>query len=192
MISRRDKKRFVRAFLKLRNAPVLDVANERRVVNVSYRTLVRVMNENRYEFLRQRQKGLLSGKDRKRRVHFAQNALKQCDPEFWANDVLLYLDGVSLIHKHNPYNNALKERDKFGEDPMKVYSTPQRDRRSYLRGGDCTFLLAFGTKQALSLRRRIESLTWNGSQNSSKKLYIYPDGLCCVKEQREANIPNGQ
>ena len=78
------------------------MAKECRVVNVSYRTLVRVMNENGYKSLRPRQKGLLSGKDRKRRVRFARNGLKQYDPEFWAKDVLLYLDGVSFVHKHNP------------------------------------------------------------------------------------------
>ena len=78
------------------------MAKECRVVNVSYRTLVRVMNENGYKSSRPRQKGLLSGKDRKRRVRFARNGLKQYDPEFWAKDVLLYLDGVSFVHKHNP------------------------------------------------------------------------------------------
>ena len=99
IMSRRDKKRFIRTFQKLRNeypnVTVLDVAKECRVVNVSYRTLVRVMNENGYKSLRPRQKGLLSSKDRKRRARFARNARKQYDPEFWANDVLLYLDGVS-------------------------------------------------------------------------------------------------
>ena len=105
-MSRRDKKRFIRTFQKLRNdnpnATVRDVAKECRVVNVNYRALLRVMNENGYKSLRPRQKGLLSGKDRKRRLRFARNALKQYDPEFWANDVLLYLDGVSFVHKHNP------------------------------------------------------------------------------------------
>ena len=105
-MSRRDKKRFIRTSQTLRNdnpnATVRDVAKECRVVNVNYRALLRVMNENGYKSLRPRQKGLLSGKDRKRRLRFARNALKQYVPEFWANDVLLYLDGVSFVHKHNP------------------------------------------------------------------------------------------
>ena len=75
IMSRRDKKQCIRTFQKLRNenpnVTVLDVAKECRVVNVSYRTLVRVMNENGYKSLRPRQKGLLSSKDRKRRVRFA-------------------------------------------------------------------------------------------------------------------------
>ena len=155
-MSRRVKRRFIRIFQKLRNenpsVTVLAVAKECLVVNVSYRTLVRVMNENGYKSLRPRQKELLSSKERKRRARFARNALKQYDPQFWANDLLLYLDGVSFVHKHNPYNDALTPRGKFEDDPMKVCSTPQRDRRTYLRGGDCTFLLALGTKQALSLQ----------------------------------------
>ena len=128
IMSRRDKKRFIRTFQKLRNenpnVTVLDVAKECRVVNVSYRILVRVMNENGYKSLRPRQKGLLSGNNRKRRVRFARNALKQYDPEFWVNNV---------VHKHSPYNDVLTPREKFGEDPMKVCSTPQRDRRTYMR-----------------------------------------------------------
>ena len=68
------------------------------------------MNENGCKSLRPRQKGLLSGKDRKRRVHFARNALKQYDPEFWAKDVLLYLDGVSFVHKHNPQPLIVPDR----------------------------------------------------------------------------------
>ena len=53
------------------NITNLDVAKECHVVSVSYRTLVRVMNEIGYKSLRQQQKGLLSVNDRKRRLHVA-------------------------------------------------------------------------------------------------------------------------
>ena len=50
IMSRRYKKRFIRTFQKLRNenphVTVRDVAKDCCVVNVSYRTLGRVMNEN--------------------------------------------------------------------------------------------------------------------------------------------------
>ena len=117
IMSRREKKRFIRTFKKLRdenpNVTVRDVANKCRAVNVSYRTLVRVLNQHGYRYLRPRQKGLLSVKDRRRRACFARNALEKYDRQFWTDDVLLYLDGVSFIHKQNPYKDALTPRGKI-------------------------------------------------------------------------------
>ena len=73
-MSRRDKNRFLRIFQKLTNktpsVTALDVANECRAMNVSYKQLVGVINENGYKFFKPRQKGLLPVKDRKRTVFF--------------------------------------------------------------------------------------------------------------------------
>ena len=116
-MSRREKKWFIRTFQKLRNdntnVTVHDVAKECRVANISYRTLVRVMNEHGYKSLRPRQKGLLSVKDRKRGVNFARLALKKHDREVWTDHVLLYLDGLSFMHGGNPYKDALTPRGRF-------------------------------------------------------------------------------
>ena len=80
LMSRREKKQFIRTFQKLRdekpNVTVRDVANECRFVNVSYRTLVTLMNQNGYRSLRPRQKGLLSIKDRRRRERSPEMLLK--------------------------------------------------------------------------------------------------------------------
>ena len=81
-------------------------------MNVSNRTLVRVMNENGYKSSRLGQNGLVSVKETERRARFNQTALKQYNSEYWAN-VLLHLDEVSFIHKHNPYNRALTARGKI-------------------------------------------------------------------------------
>eukprot|EP00794_Sanderia_malayensis_P013317 gene13317-biopygen10624 len=34
-------------------------------------------------------------------------ALKDTSPTYWTEDVLLYLDAVSFVHKSNPYEDAL-------------------------------------------------------------------------------------
>lgn len=117
IMSRREKKRFIRTFQKLRNenpnVTVHDVAKECRVANVSYRTLVRIMNDNGYRSLRPRQKGIISVRDRRRRVNFARTALKHYERQFWMDDVLLYLDGVSFVHKENPYKDAQTPRGRI-------------------------------------------------------------------------------
>ena len=117
IMSRREKQRFIRTFQQLRNenanVTVHDVAKECSVTKVSYRTLVRLMNENGYRCLRPRQKGLLSEKDRRRRQCYARQAIQKYDRKFWTDDVLLYLDGVSFVHKRNPYRDALTPRGRI-------------------------------------------------------------------------------
>ena len=48
--------------------------------------------------------------------NFWLNALKKHNCQFWMDDVLLYLDGVSFVHKQNLYKEALTPRGKFGEE----------------------------------------------------------------------------
>jgi len=73
---------------------VMDVAKECEIRNVSYRTLVRALNDAGYRWLTSRRKGLLATGDRKQRVQYARAALRNYDRDFWTDDVLLYLDGV--------------------------------------------------------------------------------------------------
>ena len=105
IISRREKQRFIRTFQQLRNenanVTVHDVAKECSVTKVSYRTLVRLMNENGYRCLQPRQKGLLLEKDRRRRQCYARQAIQKYDRKFWTDDVLLYLDGVATDALHD-------------------------------------------------------------------------------------------
>ena len=114
LMSKRDKARFLRTFKKMRetngNVRVMDVAKEWQITHVSYRTLVRALHDAGYRFLNPRKKGILSAKDRRKRVSYARDALKKHDRNFWTDDVLMYLDGVSFHHKQNPYNDALCPR----------------------------------------------------------------------------------
>ena len=126
------------------NVAVLNVAKECSAVHVSYRTLVMVMNENEYKSLRPRQKGLLSRKDRKRRVRFARNARQQYDPEIWPNDVLLCLDGVSFAHKHNPYNDALTPREKIWRRPNEGLQYTTKGTKNLTEGRQLHLLVGVG------------------------------------------------
>jgi len=84
------------------NVRVMDVAKECEIRNVSYRTLVRALNDAGYRWLTSRRKGLLSAGDRKQRVQYVRGALRNYDRDFWTGDILLYLDGVSFRHNHRP------------------------------------------------------------------------------------------
>ena len=192
IMSRRDKKRFIRTFQKLRNenpnVTVLDVAKECRVVNVSYRTLVRVMNENGYKSLRPRQKGLLSSKDRKRRVRFARNALTQYDPEFWANDVLLYLDGVSFVHKHNPYNDALTPRGKIWRRPNEGLQYTTKGSKTLPEGRRLHLLVGVGYKTGVVIAEEYKKCNaeWFAKFVKQTLHHILRD--CAVSKNKEKLI----
>ena len=74
----------------------------------SKRTFYRILHESGYYFLQARQKGLVSGNDRKKRVKYAKEMKRHLseNPNFWKDDVVFYLDAVSFIYKGNPMSNA--------------------------------------------------------------------------------------
>ena len=84
------------------NVGLVDIARESQITDVSYRSLVRILNKAGYSCLRPRRKGVLSNGDRRHRVRYAREAFKKYDENFWTDDVLIYLDAVSFIHKQNP------------------------------------------------------------------------------------------
>ena len=72
------------------------------------RTFSRYLNEEGYNYLQARKKGLLSENDRKLRLPFAREMRPKVrqNPDFWTNEVAFFLDGVSFIHKYNPQSGA--------------------------------------------------------------------------------------
>ena len=112
----RDRSRFLRKFLTMRqenpNVTVLEVGREAGMSHVSYRTLIRALNDANYYRLTARRKGVLSVEDRKKRVKFARDALRKYGSQFWSDNVLLYLDGVSFVYKSNPYKEAASAHGK--------------------------------------------------------------------------------
>eukprot|EP00794_Sanderia_malayensis_P020833 gene20833-biopygen15362 len=99
------------------NVHVMDVAKECEITEVSKKTLCRVFTNSGYQYIRPRRKGLLTLKDKKKRVAYALKALKDTSPAFWTDDVLLYLDAVSFVHKSNPYEDALSPAGRVWRKP---------------------------------------------------------------------------
>ena len=89
-----------------KNPTVKDVMNDAKTTKGSYRTYTRILNDTGHQQLQPRKKGLLSMKDKKRCKTFRTRALKEHEDTFWTNDIALYLDAVSFVHKYNPFKQA--------------------------------------------------------------------------------------
>lgn len=75
-------------------------------MNVSVRTVQRLLNRNGYYFLQARKKGLMSAKDRRRRVQFARKMRKDYNLNIWKSGIGFYLDATSFVYKINPSDQA--------------------------------------------------------------------------------------
>ena len=81
----------------------------------SRRTFSRHLNLLGYRFLQARKKGLLTEKDRKRRLSFARKTKRLClgpNANFWCDEVAFCLDGVSFVHKYYPFNAAMTPKSR--------------------------------------------------------------------------------
>lgn len=110
-LSIREKRRILRLVKTLRreepNWTVKRMMARADLKDVSRRTVNRFLNKQGLKYLQARKKGLLSLKDRKKRVQFAKKVLKNQPEDFWTNKLAFYLDGVGFVYKRNPLDQAL-------------------------------------------------------------------------------------
>ncbi len=106
-----DERRLIRLIKKLRmqnpNWTTKRLMEQADIRNVSVRTIRRLLNRNGYYYLQARKKGLLTTKDRKKRVEFAKRVLRDYSEDIWSNKIAFYLDGVGFIYKRNPADQSL-------------------------------------------------------------------------------------
>eukprot|EP00794_Sanderia_malayensis_P001997 gene1997-biopygen1816 len=145
ILSRRDKDPFLRKFKTMResnpNVHVMDVAKECEITEVSKKTLCRVFTNSGYQYIRPRRKGLLTLKDKKKRVACALKALKDTSPAFWTEDVLLYLDAVSFVHKSNPYEDALSPAGRVWRKPGEGLEITAKGSKDLPGGRVCHYVV---------------------------------------------------
>ena len=75
------------------------------VLHVSVRTVTRFLRASGYKYVQARKKGLVSVKDKSKRVKFARKMIKEYDINVWTKDVAFYLDGFT--YKKNPKDQAV-------------------------------------------------------------------------------------
>jgi len=61
---------------------------------------------------------VLLNTDFKRRVKFAKAIRKDYNKNVWMEKNAFYLDGVSFIHKYNPYDQACAPKGKIWRKPQ--------------------------------------------------------------------------
>lgn len=74
--------------------------------DVSCKTVRRLLKRNGYQYLQARKKGVLTDKDRKKRLNFARKMKKKYSQSVWTKQIAFYLDGISFFHKYNPADQA--------------------------------------------------------------------------------------
>ena len=74
--------------------------------SVSKSTVTRTLRRMGYFYLPSRKKGILTEKDKTLRRKFAREMQAKFDSDVWTKDVCFYLDGVSFVHKFNPWDQA--------------------------------------------------------------------------------------
>ena len=84
-----------------------------KMSEVSCRTVQRFLHSNGYHYLNSRKKGVLLNTDFKRRFKFAKAIRKDYNKNVWMEKSAFYLDGVSFIHKYNPYDQAHAPKGKI-------------------------------------------------------------------------------
>ena len=121
----RDVRKLERSIHGLRNNNVnfntMDVVKEAGLLsnNLHRRTYSLYMNRLGYKFLNARKKGLLTEKDKKKRMKYARDMLHKLrdEPKFYCDHVAFYLDGVSFVHKCNPHLDALSPKARVWRKP---------------------------------------------------------------------------
>ena len=81
------------------------IQEEANVTNVSTKTIHRVLHKNGYHYLHSRKKGLVTQKDKIKRLKWAKS-VNLLGKDFWRENISFYLDGVGFGHKTNPFSEA--------------------------------------------------------------------------------------
>ena len=74
--------------------------------HVSDQTVNRLQNRNGYFFLQEHKKGLMSQSDKDKRVTLARRMQADYPLNVWKDSIAFYLDGVLLVYKTNPMDQA--------------------------------------------------------------------------------------
>ena len=81
--------------------------------DVSNRTIRRYLNRNGFKFLQARKKGLLSEKDKRKRLTFARSMRRDYSRNVWEKEIAFYLDATSFVYKRHPMDQARAQRGRI-------------------------------------------------------------------------------
>ena len=109
VISSRDERQIQRCLLQLRdsegNFTAKRVKESAGIKNVSLRTISRTLNRLGYGYRQARKKGVITKKDKTKRLRFARK-MNKMNKDIWTEDVAFFLDGVAFAYKRNPRDQS--------------------------------------------------------------------------------------
>ena len=109
-LSPRDERLIINTLLKLRLSIVSFTAKriqtEANILNVSTRTIHRVLHKHGFSYLQSRKKGLVTKNDELKRYKFAKEAKRDYPVNFWTDTIKFHFDSAGFAHKINPYEEA--------------------------------------------------------------------------------------
>lgn len=165
-LSSTDERHIQRTLVKLRKSegsiPCSKIMAESGIdlSKISIWTTRRALNRLGYHFLVARKKGLLSQKDLVKRLHFAKR-VKQTKPDsFWTETVCFYLDGVSFVHKYNPYSKSCAPACRIWRKANEGLSPGCTSKGSHVGSGGRTvkFFVAISYREGVVFCHRYEHL----------------------------------
>ena len=109
ILTERDEREMKRAINSLRKSEGLcfsaDQIRQQAGWACSRRTAAKYLHRHGYKKRQLRKKGQLTEEDRRKRCQYARTSLQR-DENFWKNDVVMYLDGVTFTFKPNPFQKS--------------------------------------------------------------------------------------
>ena len=126
-----DERLLLRTTKRLRNVntsfTVQTLRDEAGLKHASTRAVNRYLNKHKYKYLQSRKKGLLTAKDKKKRLQFGRRRITLLPENFGRDGIQFYFDAVSFAYKTNPLNDTSATKTMTWGRPNKRYSKRKKE-----------------------------------------------------------------
>ena len=122
-------------------------------------------------FLQAQKKGLLKECNKKLRLQYARKMIRygNTNPNFWANEVAFYLDGVSFVYKTNPMSAAMAPKARVWRRKSEGLQVTSKGSKDLAGGKRLHLIVAIAYGKGVILKEPYEKL--NGNRTFSLILY---------------------
>lgn len=166
LLSERNQRKLLRGLKTLRetsvNFTVKDVIQESGLdPNIAKRrTISTYLNRLGYRHFQARKKGLLNNSDKKLRIKYARRAKKilKKSPNFYTKHVSFYLDGVSFVHKYNPFNTAIQPKSRVWRMRGEGLKITAKGSKELAGGRRLHLMVAVAFRKGVILRKAYEKM----------------------------------
>ena len=149
--------------MRILHSPCKTLRNEAGLKHVSSSTVNRYLNKHKYKYLQSRKKGLLTAKNKKKRLQFVRKVMRLLPENFWRDGIQFYFDGVSFAYKTNPFNDASATKTMTWRRPNEGILCTTRGKKEGNGGRMANFFVAIAYNKGVILCKQYhETLTGEG------------------------------